>query len=62
MEKDSITENIEFIESEIKKSEPSKKLIKMAGNTINTLSTRLPQMMVIGQSIKELFSLFSITL
>lgn len=60
VEKDSIIENIEFIESEIKKSEPNKGLIKMAGNTINTLATRLPQMVVIGQGIKELFSLFGI--
>lgn len=62
VEKDSISENIECIESEIKKSEPNKRLIRMAGNTINTLLTRLPQMIVIGQNIKELFSIFGITL
>lgn len=60
VEKDSITENIELIESEIKKTEPNIGLIKMAGNTINTLATRLPQMIVIGQSIKSLFSIFGI--
>lgn len=60
LEKDSITENIEFIESEIKKTDPNTGLIKMAGNTINTLATRLPQMIVIGQSIKSLFSIFGI--
>lgn len=60
-EKNSMIENIEQLESEIVKAEPNIGLIKMMGNSINTLSTRLPQMLVIGESIKALFALFGIS-